>query len=70
QTEISQERAGRSATAWQTSLAAYLLQITAGGQYPNLAAALADHTPQGGTDQSASLFDLAMTRILRGLIVK
>jgi AcrR family transcriptional regulator len=42
QTEISQRRAGQDTARWQASLAGYLVQITAAGQYPHLADALAD----------------------------
>ena len=45
QTEIAQQRAGQDTTQWQSSLAAYLMQIAAAGQHPHLAAALAG---QGG----------------------
>ena len=42
ETEISQQRAGQDTAQWQGSLASYLLHIAAGGQHPQLAAALAD----------------------------
>ncbi len=69
QTEIAQQRAGQDTTQWQSSLAAYLMQIAADGQHPHLAAALAD---QGGgppdTGPQEPLFERAMTRILTGLL--
>jgi len=67
QTEISQRQAGQDTAQWQNSLAGYLLQITAGGQHPQLAGALAD-SPAGGPVQDEPLFDRAMTRILTGLL--
>ena len=67
QTEISQRQAGQDTAQWQNSLAGYLLQITAGGQHPYLAAALAD-SPAGDHGQDEPLFDRAMTRILTGLL--
>jgi AcrR family transcriptional regulator len=68
QTEISQRQAGQDTAEWQTSLAGYLLQIAAAGQYPHLAAALADGPAGGGPVQEEPLFDQAMTRILTGLL--
>ena len=41
QMEISQQRAGQDTAQWQDSLAGYLTQLVATGQYPHLAAALA-----------------------------
>jgi len=64
QTEISQQRAGRDTAQWQSSLAGYLAQLTASGQYPQLAAALAE--PPAGDPEP--LFDRALTRILTGLL--
>jgi AcrR family transcriptional regulator len=63
QTEISQQRAGQDTAQWQDSLAGYLTHIVAGGQHPQLAAALAE--PPG---QPEPLFDRALTRILTGLL--
>jgi AcrR family transcriptional regulator len=63
QTEISQQRAGQDTAQWQGSLAGYLMDIVAGGQHPQLAAALAD--PPG---EPEPLFDRALTRILTGLL--
>jgi AcrR family transcriptional regulator len=77
QTEIAQSRAGQDAARWQGSLASYLIQVTAGGRHPQLAAALAEAaagaggTGAGAGDGSAGeelLFDRAMTRILTGLL--
>jgi AcrR family transcriptional regulator len=71
QTEIGQQRAGQNAADWQGSLAAYLLRITADGQHPHLAAALADaagHAAEPGPVPGEALFDRAMTRILTGLL--
>jgi AcrR family transcriptional regulator len=73
QTEISQRQAGQDAAQWQNSLAGYLLQISAAGQHPYLAAALADQAAagdpaSGDPAQDAPLFDRAMTRILTGLL--
>ena len=67
QTEISQREAGQDTAQWQNSLAGYLLQLSAGGQHPNLAAALAD-PPAGDHVPDEPLFDRAMTRILTGLL--
>ena len=64
ETEISQLRAGRDTAQWQGALASYLLQIAAGGQHPQLAAALAE--PPG--EPAEPLFDRALTRILTGLL--
>ena len=63
QTEISQQRAGQDTAQWQGSLASYLLDVVAGGQHPQLAAALADQVPP-----AEPLFDRALTRILTGLL--
>jgi AcrR family transcriptional regulator len=63
QTEISQQRAGQDTAQWQGSLAGYLMDIVAGGQHPQLAAALAE--PPG---EPEPLFDRALTRILTGLL--
>jgi len=63
QTEIGQQRAGQDITQWQNSLAGYLIHLTAGGQHPHLAAALA-----GAPAPAEPLFDRAMTRILTGLL--
>ena len=68
QTEISQRQAGQDPAQWQNSLAGYLLRISAGGQHPHLAAALADASAGGDLVQGESLFDQAMTRILTGLL--
>jgi AcrR family transcriptional regulator len=76
QTEISQQRAGQDTAQWQDSLAGYLTQLVAAGQYPHLAAALAGE-PAGGEaaggqsvgGEPAQLFDRAMTRILTGLLL-
>ncbi len=64
QTEISQQRAGRDAAQWQSSLAGYLGQLVAGGRYPHLAAALAE----AAADDPEPLFDRALARILTGLL--
>jgi hypothetical protein len=63
QTEISQQRAGQDTAQWQGSLAGYLMDLVAGGQYPELAAALAE--PPG---QPEPLFGRALTRIVTGLL--
>lgn len=68
QTEISQHQAGQDTAEWQNSLAGYLLQISAGGQHPHLAAALADLPAGGDPVPDEPLFDRAMTRILTGLL--
>ena len=68
QTEISQRQAGQDTAQWQNSLAGYLLQISAAGQYPHLAGALADAPAGGDPVQDEPLFDRAMTRILTGLL--
>jgi AcrR family transcriptional regulator len=68
QTEISQRQAGQDAVQWQNSLGGYLLQISAAGQHPHLAAALAAPTAGDGPAQEEPLFDRAMTRILTGLL--
>lgn len=68
QTEISQRQAGQDTAQWQNSLAGYLLQISAGGQHPQLAGALADASAGGDPVQGEPLFDQAMTRILTGLL--
>ncbi len=78
QTEIGQRRAGQDPAQWQVTLAGYLLRVSGTGQYPQLAAALADQpaagSPAGGDPagggpaQDEPLFDLAMTRILTGLL--
>ena len=63
-------QAGLDTAQWQDSLAGYLLQISAGGQHPHLAAALADlpAARQRRPRQDEPLFDRAMTRILTGLL--
>ena len=63
QTDISQQRAGQDTAQWQGSRAGYLMDIVAGGQHPQLAAALAE--PPG---EPEPLFDRALTRILTGLL--
>ena len=68
QTEISQRQAGQDTAQWQNSLAGYLLQISAAGQHPHLAGALADQPAAGDPAQGEPLFDRAMTRILTGLL--
>ena len=68
QTEISQRRAGQDTARWQGSLAGYLVQITAAGQHPHLADALADSPAGGDPARREPLFDRAMTRILTGLL--
>jgi AcrR family transcriptional regulator len=73
QTEISQRQAGQDIAQWQNSLAGYLLQVSAGGQHPHLAAALADASAAGDPASSdhapdEPLFDRALTRILTGLL--
>ena len=68
QTEISQRQAGQDTAQWQNSLAGYLLQISAAGQHPHLAGALADQPAAGDPAQDDPLFDRAMTRILTGLL--
>jgi AcrR family transcriptional regulator len=70
QAEIGRLRAGRDAAGWQGSLAAYLLQIAADGQHPNLAAALADQPPGVDPAQTEPDFDRAMARILAGLLAE
>jgi AcrR family transcriptional regulator len=66
QAEIDQRRAGQDLAQWQYALAGYLLQITAAGRHPYLAAALADQ-PDDATPPEP-LFDGAMTRIITGLL--
>ncbi len=68
QTEISQRRAGQDMTQWQGSLTDYLVRVTAAGQHPHLAAALADQSAHGDAARQEPLFDHAMTRILTGLL--
>ena len=73
QTEIGQRRAGQDTARWQESLARYLVEITAEGRHPHLAAALAEQPAPGGPaaiDPAADepAFDRAMTRILNGLL--
>jgi AcrR family transcriptional regulator len=68
QTEISQRQAGQDAVQWQNALGGYLLQISAAGQHPHLAGALAALPAGGGPAQEEPLFDQAMTRILTGLL--
>jgi AcrR family transcriptional regulator len=73
QTEISQRQAGQDTAQWQNSLAGYLLQISAAGQHPHLAGALADQSAagdpaSGDAARDEPLFDRAMTRILTGLL--
>jgi AcrR family transcriptional regulator len=69
QAEIGQQRAGQDTAQWQGSLAGYLAQVAAGGQYPHLAAALAGQPSHGdAAQQQQPLFDHAMTRILTGLL--
>jgi AcrR family transcriptional regulator len=72
QTEISQRQAGQDTAQWQSSLAGYLLQVSAAGQHPHLAAALADAaagaSAGGGPVQDDPLFDQAMSRVLTGLL--
>jgi AcrR family transcriptional regulator len=81
QTEIGQRRAGQDIAQWQGSLASYLAQVTAAGQHPQLAAALADQPSPSdqpsradqparadSSQQQETLFDRAMTRILTGLL--
>ncbi len=63
ETEISQQRAGQDTGQWQGSLASYLINIAAGGQHPQLAAALAESRAP-----AELLFDRALTRILTGLL--
>lgn len=70
QTEIGRLRAGQDAADWQGSLAAYLLQIAADGQHPNLAAALADQPPGVDPARTEPDFDRAMARILAGLLAE
>lgn len=73
QTEIGQRRAGQETAQWQESLALHLLELVAAGQYPHLAAALAEQpAPRepAATDLVGDepAFDRAMTRILNGLL--
>jgi AcrR family transcriptional regulator len=68
ETEIGQQRAGQDTTQWQVSLASYLLHVTADGDHPHLAAALADQPAADDPAQHEPLFDRAMTRILTGLL--
>jgi AcrR family transcriptional regulator len=68
QTEISQRQAGQDAVQWQNALGGYLLQLSAAGQHPHLAGALAAPPAGDGPAQEEPLFDLAMTRILTGLL--
>lgn len=73
QTEIGQQRTGQDTARWQESLGRYLLEITAAGQHPYLAAALAEQ-PVPGEPAAAEpaadepMFDRAMTRVLTGLL--
>ena len=73
QTEIGQRRAGQDTAGWQESLAKYLVEITAEGQHPHLAAALTEQPAPGepaAIDPAADepTFDRALTRILNGLL--
>jgi AcrR family transcriptional regulator len=68
QTEISQRQAGQDAVQWQNALGGYLLQISAAGQHPYLAGALAAPPAGHSPAQEEPLFDRAMTRILTGLL--
>jgi AcrR family transcriptional regulator len=68
ETEISQRQAGQDAVQWQNTLGGYLLQISAAGQHPHLAGALAAAPAGDGPAQEEPLFDRAMTRILTGLL--
>ena len=73
QTEIGQRRTGQDTARWQESLAQYLVEITAEGQHPHLAAALTEQPAPGepaAIDPAADepTFDRAMTRILNGLL--
>jgi AcrR family transcriptional regulator len=68
QTEIEQRQAGQDAAQWQSELAAYLSQIVAAGQHPQLAAVLADTPSADLARQQDDLFERAMVRILAGLL--
>jgi len=68
QTAIEQSRAGRDAIQWQAELAAYLTGIVSAGQYPRLAAALAEAPTSVGSRSQEEVFDSAMTKILAGLL--
>ena len=74
QAELDRQRAGQDAAQWQEALGRYLLQATAAGQHPHLAAALSDQPARpdaarpDAAGPPADLFDRAMTRILAGLL--
>ena len=68
QTEISQRQAGQDTAQWQSSLAGYLLQISAAGQHPHLAGALADQPGRAATPPRTSPCSTGITRILTGLL--
>jgi AcrR family transcriptional regulator len=68
QTERDQQRSGQDTASWQQRLTGYFAGIIAAGQHPHLAAALADQPPEGTPVTPEQLFDLAMTRIVTGLV--
>jgi AcrR family transcriptional regulator len=65
QAELDQRRAGQDTAKWQESLAGYLVGVTAAGQHPHLAAALADPADMAHPEQ---LFDRAIRRIVTALL--
>jgi AcrR family transcriptional regulator len=68
QTEIEQRQAGQDAAQWQSELTGYLSQIAAAGQYPHLAAVLADTPSADPARPQHDLFERAMVRILASLL--
>ena len=68
QTEIEQRQAGQDAAHWQSELTAYLSQIAAAGQHPNLAAVLAGTPSADAARPQDDLFERAMARILADLL--
>jgi AcrR family transcriptional regulator len=68
QTEIEQRQSGQDAAQWQSELTAYLSQIVAAGQHPQLAAALADPPSTDGALQQDDLYERAIARIVASLL--
>jgi AcrR family transcriptional regulator len=68
QTQIEQRQAGQDAAQWQSELTGYLSQIAAAGQYPHLAAVLADTPSADPARPQHDLSERAMVRILASLL--
>jgi Bacterial regulatory proteins, tetR family./Tetracyclin repressor, C-terminal all-alpha domain. len=66
--EVSQQRAGETASESQSSLTHYLTQVVAAGQHPHLAAALAARPDDGKASRPETVFNRTLTRILTGLL--